>query len=84
VELEGDEIMSNARNEGRKDLAPTPDLTMEQVSSQKTRQSLFRRRQRELLAKVQWQLAAEASQPSEKELFVRCPKCGEAVSRIAR
>lgn len=74
--------MSNVRNEGRKDLAPTPDLTMEQVSSQKTRQYLFERRQRELLEKTRWRLAAETSEPGEKELFGRCPKCGEALGRL--
>lgn len=74
--------MSNVRNEGRKDLAPTPDFTMEQVSSQKTRQYLFERRQRELLEKMRWRLAAETSQSGEKELFGRCPKCGETLSRL--
>jgi hypothetical protein len=74
--------MSNVRNEGRKDLAPTPDLTMDQVSSQKTRQYLLERKQRELLEKMRWRLAAETSEPGEKELFARCPKCGEALGRL--
>jgi hypothetical protein len=73
--------MSNVHNE-RKDLASTLDLTMEQVSSQKTRQYLFRRRQRELLEKTRRRLAEETSEPGEKEMFMRCPKCGEALGRL--
>jgi hypothetical protein len=82
VDLKGGEIMSNVRTEGRKDLAPTPDLTMEQMSSQKTRQYLFERRQRELLERARRRLATETSEPGEKELFARCPKCGEALGRL--
>lgn len=74
--------MSHVRNEERKDLALTPALTMEQVSSQKTRQYLFERRQRELLEKMRWRLAAETSELGETEMFGRCPKCGEALGRL--
>jgi hypothetical protein len=74
--------MSNVWNEGKKDLAPTPDPTTAQGSLQRIRQSLFRRRQRELLEKTRWRRATETSEPGKKELFARCPKCGETSGRL--
>jgi hypothetical protein len=82
MDLKGGEIMSNVRTEGRKDLTPTPDPSMAQGSLQRIQHYLVRRRQRELLERARRRLATETSEPGEKELFARCPKCGEALGRL--
>jgi hypothetical protein len=74
--------MSSVWNEGRKDLASTLDPTTAQGSLQRIRQHLFRRRQRELLENARWRHSVETSDLGEKELFARCPKCGETLGRM--
>jgi hypothetical protein len=74
--------MSNVRNEGKKDLAPTPEPTTAQGGLQRIRQDLFRQRRREHLEKTRWRRPAEPSAPGENEPFVRCPKCGETLGRL--
>lgn len=74
--------MSNVWNEGEKDRALTLNPTMAQGNLQRIQQYLVRRRQRELLEKMRRRLATETSEPSEKEVFGRCPKCGEALGRL--
>jgi len=77
--------MPDVWNKEQKDLAATPVLTveaMEQTSAQKRRQYLLHRRQRELLEKMRWRLVAQTAEPGERELFGRCPKCGETLGRL--
>lgn len=74
--------MSNVWNEGEKDRAPTPNPPMAHGSLQRIQQYLVRHRQRELLEKTRRCLATETSEPGEKELFGRCPKCGETLGRL--
>jgi hypothetical protein len=74
--------MSNVWNEGEKDRALTLNPTMAQGNLRRIQQYLVRRRQRELLEKTRRRRATEISEPREKELFARCPKCGEALGRL--
>jgi hypothetical protein len=74
--------MTNIWNEGEKDRVLTPKPTTAQGNLWRIQQYLVRRRQRELLEKMRRRLATETSEPSEKEMFGRCPKCGEALGRL--
>ena len=63
--------MSNVWNESQTDLlAPTPDPTptTDHGRLQRIQQYLFRRRQRELLEKTRWRLAAETSRPGKGDV----------------